>query len=70
LASVSSAADRAALDTNGDGQLTQADDPYAPYYPGDDFVDWIGLSLYYKGPDFVNRSSRRVQVGISFTDQL
>lgn len=46
--------DRQALDTNGDGQLTRQDDPYSPYYPGDDYVDWIGLSLYYKGPDFVN----------------
>lgn len=22
------------MDTNGDGVVTQADDPYAPYYPG------------------------------------
>ncbi len=22
------------MDTNGDGAVTQADDPYAPYYPG------------------------------------
>lgn len=29
LSSVPSAADRAALDTNGDGQLTNADDPYS-----------------------------------------
>jgi len=54
LASVPDAADRAALDTNGDGQLTNADDPYSPWYPGDDQVDWIGISLYFKGPDFQN----------------
>jgi len=59
LASVASAADRAALDTNGDGQLTGADDPYAPYYPGDEYVDWIGLSLYYKGPNFVNQNTNQ-----------
>lgn len=29
LADVVSAADKAALDTNGDGQLTSADDPYS-----------------------------------------
>jgi len=44
-------ADINALDTNGDGTLTIADDAFEPYYPGDDYVDWIGLSLYYKGPD-------------------
>lgn len=46
--------DLAALDTNHDGQITNADDPFMPYYPGDDFVDWIGLSSYYKGPNFQN----------------
>ena len=39
----------ATLDTNGDGALTWADDPYAPYYPGDDAVDWVGMSLYHWG---------------------
>ena len=24
-------------------------DPYAPYYPGDDVVDWVGMSLYHWG---------------------
>jgi hypothetical protein len=38
-----------ALDTDGDGQLTGMDDPYAPYYPGDDAVDWVGMSLYHWG---------------------
>jgi hypothetical protein len=36
-----------ALDTDGSGQFDQNDDPYGPYYPGDDVVDWVGLSLYY-----------------------
>ena len=39
----------AALDTDADGTLTTADDPYAPYYPGDDAVDWVGMSLYHWG---------------------
>ncbi|MFS0795119.1 OpgC family protein [Microbacterium sp. 1P10AE] len=34
-------------DTDGDGMLTRADDPYAPYYPGDGAVDAVGLSLYF-----------------------
>lgn len=37
------------LDTNGDGQLTMHDDSYAPYYPGDEYVDWVGVSLYHWG---------------------
>jgi hypothetical protein len=37
------------LDTDGDGQLTMNDDSYAPYYPGDEFVDWVGVSLYHWG---------------------
>ena len=41
--------DFATLDTNGDGSLTDSDDPYTPYYPGDDFVDWVGLCFYHWG---------------------
>ena len=37
------------LDTNGDGRLAIGDDPYGPYYPGDDAVDWVGLFLYRFG---------------------
>ncbi len=39
------------LDTNGNGRLDAQDDPYAPYYPGDDVVDWCALSLYAMGAD-------------------
>ncbi|KAI9202064.1 glycoside hydrolase superfamily [Polychytrium aggregatum] len=34
------------LDSNGDGVITELDDPYGPYWPGSDYVDWVGLSLY------------------------
>ena len=37
------------LDTSGDGSLNASDDPYAPYWPGTDAVDWVGMSLYYWG---------------------
>lgn len=37
------------LDTDHNGALTMADDPYEPYYPGDDAVDWVGISLYHWG---------------------
>ena len=42
-------ADFSALDTDRDGQLTIDDDPYAPYYPGDEYVDWVGLTIYWWG---------------------
>lgn len=38
-----------ALDTNGNGTVDPDDDPYAPYYPGDDATDWVGLSIYHFG---------------------
>ena len=37
------------LDTDKDGSLDASDDPYAPYWPGADAVDWVGMSLYYWG---------------------
>jgi hypothetical protein len=37
------------LDTNDDGRLTKKDDPYKPYWPGSQYVDWVGLSLYHFG---------------------
>ncbi|HYF71460.1 MAG TPA: glycosyl hydrolase, partial [Nocardioides sp.] len=38
-----------ALDGKGDRRLAAGDDPYGPYYPGDDAVDWVGLFLYRFG---------------------
>ncbi|KXS14004.1 glycoside hydrolase family 26 protein [Gonapodya prolifera JEL478] len=38
------------LDTNKNGQLDQWDDPYSPYYPGDEYVDWVGMSVYWYPP--------------------
>lgn len=40
------------LDTNDDGIVTGGDDPYAPYYPGDAYVDWVGLTLFYWGNSY------------------
>lgn len=34
----------AALDTNGDGAWNHDDDAYSPYFPGEESVDWVGLS--------------------------
>ncbi|WDF33055.1 glycosyl hydrolase [Arthrobacter agilis] len=58
-----------ALDTTADGELTAADDPYAPYYPGDDVVDWVGMSLYHWGSTYPWGESEMPEDG-KFIDQL
>ncbi|KAI8851003.1 hypothetical protein BC829DRAFT_388245 [Chytridium lagenaria] len=30
--------------------LDQNGDSFTEYYPGDEYVDWVGLSVYWKGP--------------------
>ena len=40
------------LDTNHDGMLTQADDMFGPFYPGDAAVDWVGLTIYHWGVNY------------------
>ncbi|KAJ2996258.1 hypothetical protein HDV02_006655 [Globomyces sp. JEL0801] len=40
------------LDTNKDGVYDIRDDPYSPFYPGDDYVDWIGMSVYHYGKEY------------------
>jgi hypothetical protein len=41
------------LDSNGDGILSNGtvlnDDPYEPFYPGDTYVDWVGMTIYHWG---------------------
>jgi len=44
--------DDAMLDTNGDGQISGADDPYAPFWPGAEAVDWVGMSVYHWGIEY------------------
>ncbi|KAJ3112965.1 hypothetical protein HK100_002143 [Physocladia obscura] len=40
------------LDTNNNGKLDIEDDPYLPYYPGDEYVDWVGMSIYHYGTQY------------------
>ncbi|KXS21587.1 glycoside hydrolase family 26 protein [Gonapodya prolifera JEL478] len=42
----------ATLDSNGDGIISLGDEPYLPFYPGDDVVDWVGMSIYFTGINF------------------
>lgn len=37
------------LDTSGDGRVDAEDDPYGPYFPGADAVDWVGMTMYHFG---------------------
>ncbi|HYF49428.1 MAG TPA: PKD domain-containing protein [Planctomycetota bacterium] len=62
-------ADFALLDTNGDGRLSVHDDPYAPYYPGDDAVDWVGLTLYHWGLAYP-WGDNELPEPLSFADKL
>lgn len=61
--------DFATLDTDRDGDLTGEDDPYAPYYPGDDAVDWVGLSIYHWGNTYPWGANVVPEDG-KFVDQL
>jgi len=61
--------DFAYLDTNGDGRIDGTDDPYAPYYPGDDSVDWVGMSLYHWGAAYPWGENEVPEAG-KFTAQL
>ncbi|TPX36289.1 hypothetical protein SmJEL517_g01429 [Synchytrium microbalum] len=45
-----SAADLALLDTNKNGVVDSGDNPYTPFWPGTDVVDWVGASMYDFGP--------------------
>jgi hypothetical protein len=49
--------------------ITSDDDPYAPYYPGDDAVDWVGMSLYHWGSTYPWGESEMPEDG-KFVEQL
>ncbi|KAI9346454.1 glycoside hydrolase superfamily [Obelidium mucronatum] len=59
-----------ALDTNGDGKLDGTDDPYIPYYPGDDYVDWVGISIYHYGTEYDGQYSGWVDNSIPEPDKF
>jgi hypothetical protein len=42
---VAGTVDFKAMDTNGDGTITGTDDPYLPYYPGQDKFCLMAASL-------------------------
>ncbi len=52
-----SADDRAECDANGDGVVDEGD-AYIPYYPGNNYVDWVGLSVYYMADNALAPANR------------
>ena len=42
-------ADFQALDTDHNFYLSESDDMFGPFYPGDSAVDWVGLTIYHWG---------------------
>lgn len=65
MSSVASKTDQELLDTNKNGQLDSDDDAYSPYYPGDSYVDWNGISWYWKGTEFPYRLNQLLPSGYS-----
>ncbi|KAJ3398621.1 hypothetical protein HDU80_008726 [Chytriomyces hyalinus] len=64
-------AELAALDTNKDGVIDSEDDPFSPYWPGEEYVDWVGTSLYWKGDaatGFPTKDNSRTPAG--FFEQI
>lgn len=57
------------LDTNGDSVVNGDDDPYAPFYPGDEYVDWSGLTLFHWGNSFMWGENEAPEPG-KFVNQL
>ena len=45
----SRAAECKLMDTDNNGQINMWDDMFSPYYPGDDVVDWVGMSVFHFG---------------------
>ena len=45
---------------NVDAQATLTNDTYSPYYPGDAYVDWVGLDLYHQSPNSLAWDNRTV----------
>jgi hypothetical protein len=61
--------DFALLDTDGDGEITMSDDPYAPFYPGDEYVDWVGMTLNHWGNTWPWHENEKPEEG-KFLDQI
>ncbi|KAI9612521.1 hypothetical protein H4Q26_007678 [Puccinia striiformis f. sp. tritici PST-130] len=57
--------DQDLLDTNKNGELDSNDDAYGAYYPGDGYVDWNGISWYWKGNEYPYKVNQILPTGYS-----
>ncbi|KAJ3079917.1 hypothetical protein HK102_003431 [Quaeritorhiza haematococci] len=55
--------DFAIMDTNKDGVIDARDDPYEPFYPGDEYVEWVALSVYHYGPTWPWLDNTEAELG-------
>lgn len=62
-------ADYSLLDTDGNNKLDENDNMYMPYYPGDDAVDWVGMTIYHWGRSYPWYENELPEPG-SFADQM
>ena len=44
--------------------LDPLDDPYTPYYPGDEYVDWVALSVYNYNHDATTHQTTPVTLDV------
>ncbi|MFJ5957482.1 OpgC domain-containing protein [Paenarthrobacter sp. NPDC092416] len=57
------------VDTSGNGIWDQDDSAFSPYYPGDEAVDWVGLSVYHDSTG-AGTASNTVPTTGEFNDAL
>ena len=54
--------------TGGSANVLDAlDDPYTPYYPGDEYVDWVGISVYNYNHDYNSHQTTPVTLDVLST---
>ncbi|KAI9023991.1 glycoside hydrolase superfamily [Hyaloraphidium curvatum] len=58
------------LDTNGNGVIDREDDPFTPYFPGPEYVDWVGLSFYHYGVEYPWKENLLPESPTKFRDGL
>lgn len=58
------------LDTNGNGYIDLQDDPFTPYFPGPEYVDWVAVSYYHYGVEYPWKENYLPESPTKFRDGL